>query len=140
MSGIQPQVVRDDASAAFYDAAARGELLVKQGPSGIVLPPDARTDPASGSTDLTPYVASGLGTLISWAVVHRAPLPALADAVPYVSAIVELAEGPWVAVRLLVEDPAVLRAGVAVRATFVRTGGDTPETTGEVVPVFELAD
>jgi uncharacterized protein len=134
MNAKLPAVVRDEASAAFFVAAAAGELLVKRGPSGTVLAPEARTDPITGSSDLQPWVASGDGTLVSWAVVHRAPLPALAASVPYVSAIVELTEGPWLMVRLLVDDPAGLRVGDRVRAHFVRSGDDEEE--GEVVPVF----
>lgn len=139
MNAQLPAVVRDEASAAFFDAAARDELLVKRGPSGTVLAPEARTDPITGSSDLQPWVATGEATLVSWAVVHRAPVPALATSVPYVSAIVELAEGPWLMVRLLVEDPARLRVGDRVRARFVRSGGDGSEgeEEGEVVPVFE---
>jgi uncharacterized protein len=139
MSAELPLVVRDEASAAFFDAAARGELLVKRGPSGAVLAPEARTDPVSGSSDLQPFVASGEATLVSWAVVHRAPLPALADSVPYVSAIVELTEGPWLLVRLLVDDPARLRIGDPVRVRYERSGqGDSEgEPEGEVLPVFE---
>ena len=130
-----PAVLRDDASAAFFDAASRGELLVKRGPSGTVLAPEARTDPRTGSSDLQPWVAAGDGTLVSWAVVHRAPLPALAASVPYVSAIVELAEGPWLMARLMVDDPSRLRVGDRVRVRFERSGDSEEE--GEVVPVFE---
>jgi uncharacterized OB-fold protein len=128
-----PLVERDEASAAFFDAAARGELLVQRGPSGTVLPPEARTDPGSGSGELEPFTVSGEGTLVSWVVVHQAPLPALAEAVPYVSAVVELAEGPWLMVRLLA-DPATLHAGDPVRADFVTSGTD--DEPGEVLPVF----
>ena len=129
-----PEVERDGTSAAFYDAAARGELLMQRGPSGTVLPPEARTDPATGSPDLEPVVVSGDGVLVSWAVVHRAPLPALADAVPYVSAVVELAEGPWVVVRL-VGDADGAAAGDPVRVRFVPSG--EPGEPGEMLPVFE---
>lgn len=141
MSAKLPAVVRDEASASFFDAAARGELLVKRGPSGTVLAPEARTDPTTGSSDLQPCVATGEGTLVSWAVVHRAPLPALAASVPYVSAIVELAEGPWLMVRLLAEDPDGLSAGDPVRVRYLRSGDgeDEGQEKGEVLPVFELA-
>ncbi len=141
MSATLPAVVRDEASASFFDAAARGELLVKRGPSGTVLPPETRTDPTTGSSDLQPYVATGEGTLVSWAVVRRAPLPALAASVPYVSAIVELAEGPWLLVRLLAEEPDGLSVGDPVRVRFLRSGGDESagEEDCEVLPVFELA-
>jgi len=134
MNGSLPAVVRDEASAAFFDAAARGELLVKCGPSGTVLAPEARTAPTTGSSDLQPRVATGEATLVSWAVVHRAPLPVLAASVPYVSAIVELTEGPWLMVRLLVDDPAHLRAGDPVRVRYLRSGDGEEE--GEIVPVF----
>jgi uncharacterized protein len=137
MSATLPVVARDEASAAFFDAAARGELLVKRGPSGTILAPEARTDPITGSADLQPYVANGDGTLVSWAVVHRAPLPVLVASVPYVSAIVELSEGPWLMVRLLAEDPARLRVGDPVRVRYLRSGDREEE--GEVVPVFEPA-
>jgi hypothetical protein len=136
MSSAFPLVQRDEASAAFYDAAARGELLMQRGPFGTVLPPEARTEPASGSADLDQVVVSGEGTLVSWVVVHQAPLPVLAGAVPYVSAVVELAEGPWLMVRLLAEDPSALRAGTAVRARFVRSGA-AEDADAEVLPVFE---
>lgn len=132
-----PAVERDDASAAFFDAAARGELLVKQSAvSGAVLAPEARTDPTSGSPEMQPYVASGRGTLVSWAVVHRIALPALAASVPYVSAIVELAEGPWLMVRLIVDDPGRLRAGLPVRVRYLRSG--VGDDHGEIVPLFEM--
>lgn len=130
-----PRVERDEASTAFYDAAARGELLMQRAPSGTVLPPEARTDPDSSSADLEPVAVSGEGTLVSWTVVHRAPLPALVEAVPYVSAVVELAEGPWLMVRLLTDDPADLRVGTPVRVRYVTSG--SAEEPGEVLPVFE---
>jgi uncharacterized OB-fold protein len=130
-----PLVERDEASTPFYEAAARGELLMQRGPSGTVLAPEARTDPDSGSADLEPVVVSGEGTLVSWVVVHQAPLPVLAGAVPYVSAVVELAEGPWLMVRLLADDPASLRAGAPVRVRFVPSG--SVDESGEVLPVFE---
>lgn len=135
MSGL-PQVERDDATAWFFDAAARGELQMRRGPSGTVLPPEARVDTKSGSTELEPVAVSGAATLVSWTVVHQAPHPALAESVPYISAVVELDEGPWLVVRLC-GDASRLHAGVRVRARFETTG--SPEEPGEVVPIFELA-
>ncbi|GAB3273904.1 Zn-ribbon domain-containing OB-fold protein [Kineosporia babensis] len=113
-------VRRDPASAAFYDAAAQHQLLMRRGPSGTVLPPEARTDPINGSPDLEPFIVSGTGTLISWAIV-----PGQAT-----TALVELTEGPWLFVRLQA-DPAVLKAGLTVEVCF--------EDAGESVPVFRLS-
>lgn len=103
--------------------------------SGVVLAPEARTDPTSGSPELFPHVASGGGTLVSWTVVHRAPLPVLAASVHYMSAVVELDEGPWLMVRLLADEPGRLRAGDRVQVCFLRSGDDDQE--GEVALVFE---
>jgi uncharacterized OB-fold protein len=46
--------------------------------------------------------ASGRGTLVSWCVYHRTPLPEFRDRTPYTVYIVELAEGP----RLISSPPA----------------------------------
>jgi uncharacterized OB-fold protein len=147
MSGVVtalPRVQRDEASAAFFAAAARGELLLRRAPGGEVLGPqddvDARLGPgalAAVDTALVSFAAAGHGTLVSWAVVHQAPLPWLVDAVPYVCAVVELVEGPWLTVRLVDADPDTLAAGQPVRVRFVPSG--PAEEPGEILPVFAPA-
>lgn len=130
-----PAVARDSGSAAFFDAAARGELLMQQCAScATVLSPEARTCLSCGSAELGPTVVSGLGELVTWVVVRQAPVPVLAGAVPYVTAVVELDEGPWLMVRLIDADPAVLAAGDRLQVDFVQSGSG--ENTGEMLPVF----
>jgi uncharacterized OB-fold protein len=136
-----PPVERDAASAGFFDAAARGELLLRRAPDGEVFGPQDDVGARFGTGDLEPLVASGDATLVSWAVVHQAPLPWLAGAVPYVCAVVELAEGPWLTVRLVGvdvgADPGALVAGQPLRVRFVASGpADGP---GETLPVFAPA-
>jgi uncharacterized protein len=132
-----PAVERDEASAEFFAAAARGELLVQAcARSGDVLGPEARTCPSCGSTDLAPAAASGRGTVISWAVVHQAPVPQLAAAVPYVTAVVELAEGPWLMARLVDCDGIELRVGTPVAACFVPSGEAGAGPAGEILVAF----
>ncbi|MBL7497764.1 OB-fold domain-containing protein [Frankia sp. CNm7] len=136
---VFPLVARDEASAAFFDAAARGQLLVRRCRiGGDVLAPETRTCPRCGSADLDEVVVSGRGTLVSWAVVHQAPLPSLVPAVPYISALVELAEGPWLLARLVGSDPAGPRAGAEVEVRFVPSGEPSAPPAGEVLPVFAL--
>lgn len=45
--------------------------------------------------------ASGKATLYTYSVVHRNDLPPFADLVPYVTAIVDLAEGPRLMTRIV---------------------------------------
>lgn len=132
-----PLVQRDDSSATFFDAAKRGQLQMSLSDSGSVLAPQVSMDPDDPAGSLQPVTVSGGGTLVSWSVVHHAPHPALADAVPYVSAVVEIAEGPWLIVRLL-GDTEHLSVGAEVRVRFEPTGSG--EDGGEVVPVFELVE
>jgi hypothetical protein len=135
-----PAVARDEASAGFFDAAARGELLVwRCARSGDVLGPPARACPACGSADLEPFTASGRGTLVTWAVVHQAPVPSLAPAVPYVTGVVELEEGAWLLVRLVDCDGCELRAGTPVSARFVPSGTPGDQPPGEVLVAFAPA-
>lgn len=130
-----PVVVRDAGSEGFFDAAARGELLVQRcAACATVLAPEARTCLSCGSVELEPTVASGRGRLVTWVVVAQAPISALKGAVPYVSAVVELDEGPWLMVRLIDADPASLAVDDRVRVDFVRSGAG--EHTGEMLPVF----
>jgi uncharacterized OB-fold protein len=132
-----PAVMRDSGSEAFFDAAARGELLVQKCTDcGTVLTPEARTCLSCGSVTLEPTVVSGLGRLVTWVVVAQAPISALKGAVPYVSAVVELEEGPWLMVRLVGDaEPEV---DGRVRVDFVRSGGG--ENTGELLPVFRMEE
>lgn len=137
---VLPPVRRDDASASFFDAASSGALLVRRCvDSGDVLGPQVRTCHVCGSTRLEPFVVSGRASLVTWAVVHQAPLPALAGAVPYVCAVVELDEGPWLLARLVCSDPIGLRAGCAVEARYIRPdrlGEEHGPDDSEVLPVF----
>jgi acetyl-CoA acetyltransferase/uncharacterized OB-fold protein len=127
-------VVRaDDRSAEFLAGAARGELMIKRcdGCSGW-LAPSASGCPGCGDNVTTRWVkASGMGRLVSWAVVHDkrddGPL-----AVP---ALVELDEGTWLATGLRLRDEAELaglRAWQPVAAQFAAGPG------GESYPVFGL--
>ena len=88
---------------------------------------------------LTWAAVSGAGTLFSWATVRRAFLPAFADRVPFVTALVAIAEGP--AVRLptyLVDaDPDSLRADEPVKVTFRPLAFSTVPGKSVIVPMFE---
>jgi uncharacterized protein len=74
--------------------------------------------------------ASGAGTVYSFTVVRRAPSAAFADRVPYVLAIVELAEGPRLMSTVVDIDPGEVEIGMPLTLGFEDRGGDAP------LPVF----
>jgi uncharacterized protein len=127
-----PPVDRDEASAGFFDAAADGRLAVRRCVTGdgLFAPEVARCPRCGAATEW--ITVSGRGRLVTWAVVHRSPHPALAEAVPYVTAVVELAEGPWLRTRLAVDDASSLAPGLPVAVAFARP------SDGESVPYFVL--
>lgn len=128
-------ISQDERSAAFFDAAALGTLLIKRCRAcGTWLGPEAGGCPDCGATgdDGPGWVpASGRGTLISWAVVYPRPASA-GEALPTVLALVEVDEGPWLRTRLDTGDPAALHAGDPVQAHFAHP------PTGESYPYFRL--
>lgn len=94
------RVMRTRASAAFFDAAAEGALLLSvcEGCGTARIPTEDACFSCQG-TRTQSVRARGTATLVSWSVVHRSMLPGL-DA-PYVVGLAELAEGPWALVRLV---------------------------------------
>ena len=91
--------------------------------------------PHCGSRDVSWIQASGRGTLHTFAIVHRAPVPAFRDHVPFVVAMVDLEEGPRIPTNLVdVEpDPEHIHVGMAVEVAFA-------DVTDEIsLPVFRPA-
>ena len=136
MSGSADQpgfvVQRDADSAPFFDASARGELLVRRCPQCAAwYPPQQRACPADAAP-LEWATASGGATLVSWGVEHGPVLDqalATPDGHTSVVGLVELAEGPWLHAAIVGTDPATLRAGAPLSVRFVQLGD-------EAVPAF----
>ncbi|WP_134323939.1 Zn-ribbon domain-containing OB-fold protein [Cumulibacter soli] len=113
-------VQRDDASAAFFDAAAEGRLLVHQCPQGHLFAPQISTCPRCQSTELSWSEASGRATLASYAVINRrgqSELPV---------AIVELDEGPWIRMQLQDVSTGDLKVGLPLQIRFAAPEGGEP--------------
>ena len=128
-------VHRDDASAAFFDAAAAGRLLVRRCANGHYLGTSLRLAalpvqcPTCRSTEIAWVEASGDARLVSWTVAHAR------DGSPTgVTGIVELAEGPWMYALLDVAPDAELAVGQPLAVGFVSSGEG-----GESIPVFRPA-
>jgi uncharacterized protein len=77
-----------------------------------------------GSTETELFEASGLGSVFSYTVVHRAPSPAFRGDVPYVLAIVELEEGVRMMTNVIDCDPQSVTIDMPVRVEFERVSDE----------------
>ena len=132
-------MVRDEETAAFFDAAAAGALVVQQcagcGERQFPSPFTAGTARchhcASGGLSWVPV--AGTGALVTWTLQQGRPAPDGTPAPVAVLAVVELDEGPWVHTQLRDVDPVALHAGDRFAVEFEQPEG------GEPLPVFRPA-
>jgi uncharacterized protein len=129
-------VVRDAATAEFFDGAAAGRFLLRQCPAGHVSEPPAAQCTTCAATDLHWVPAGGGASLVSWAVSWSR---SSGGEPPRQTILVigELDEGPWWWTQLAGEPaPAAtaLAPGRRLRIEFQRADAEH-----EAVPVFVLA-
>ena len=133
--------VDDPLTAPYFAGAARGELLITHcgACDEYVWYPQAKCPHCEGPLTWRPV--SGRGTLFSWATVRRPFLPAFADAVPFVTALVAIDEDPAVRVvtYLVDAEPEALVADEPVQFTFRPLAFSTVPGKSVVVPMFERA-
>ena len=115
----------------FLIAASAGELLVQYcvGCATGRLPPTMRCD-VCGGTLFAWRAATGRGSLASFTILHRAP-PEHRDRIPYVYALVDLAEGPRMISNVVVSEMSELRIGMPLEVVFQRQ-----DHTGQYWPEF----
>jgi uncharacterized OB-fold protein len=106
-------------TAPYWDAARDGRLVVQecQACEQVWHPPLPRC-PHCHSAGLGWRAVSGDGAVYTYTVVRHPTHFAFADKVPYVLAIVELAEGPRLVTALAGVAPEKLRVGLPVRVVF----------------------
>jgi uncharacterized OB-fold protein len=122
MPALAP-VVRDTFSAPFFDAAAEGRLLLRYSPSsGEWSEPAAVVCAVTQADDLEWRESAGTGELVSWTIKPGRP-QADQPAVPTYLGVVELAEGPWLALQLRDATLENLRVGAPVRIAFEQPEG-----------------
>jgi uncharacterized protein len=109
---------------AFWDATARGELLLRRcGGCGEAHYYPRTICPLCGSADTAWEQAAGAGTIYSFSVMRQAKIP-------YAIAYVTLDEGPTMMTNIVEADLDAIRIGQRVRVVFVPTEGGAP------VPMF----
>jgi uncharacterized OB-fold protein len=121
-------------TAPYWNAAREGRLLVQECRACRQAwhPPLPRC-PHCHAADTGWRQASGDGTVYTYTVVRHPTHFAFTDKVPYVLAIIELAEGPRLVTALTGVEPDAVRAGMPVRAVFRGVAA------GVSLPYFEPA-
>jgi uncharacterized OB-fold protein len=120
----RPLPLADQDSEPYWQAAARGELLLQRCRSCRSYQHYPRWLCATcGTADPEWVVASGEGTIHSYTINHRAPGAWIADRVPYVVALIDLVEGPRLMANIDAE-PSAVHVGMAVTAWFEEIAPD----------------
>jgi uncharacterized OB-fold protein len=133
VTAIRPPISPSPEAAPFWAAAARHEFVLPYCPAcaGYFFYPRVLC-PTCGSRAVEWRPATGRGTLHTFCIQYRSGLPGYVDAGPFVTAMVDLAEGPRL-MSLLVGVPAEperIRCGTPVEVTYL------DYEDGQVLPVF----
>jgi uncharacterized OB-fold protein len=120
-------------SLPFWEGCRRHELLLQRCTQcgSFRLPPSVLC-PECWNTDAEWTRVSGLGKIYSFVVYHRVYHPGWADELPYVVALVELAEGPRLFSNIVGADPKKMRCEMPVAVVFEDA---TPDLT---LPKFRI--
>ena len=130
---LSPVVAPSPDAAPFWEAADRHELMLpycEACRSHFFYP---RTlCPACGSRDIEWRRVSGTGQVYTFCIQHQTSVPGLRDGLPFVTALVELDEGPRLMSFLVGvdPDPESVRCGMRVQVTFLDRAGE------QTLPVF----
>ena len=114
---IRPVISHD--TAFFWEGTAAGELRIQHCPSCDSLRhPPGPMCPACGADKPDWVVASGRGTVFSYVVHHHPKVPG--KTLPFVVALVELAEGVRMIGELIDADPTSVSIGMPVRLALTK--------------------
>jgi uncharacterized OB-fold protein len=130
----KPLPIPNEDTKPFWEGCAREELRLQRCRAcGAYRHPPSPRCPACLSGDAAWVAASGDGTVYSYVVVHQALDPAWEGDVPYVVAIIALAEGPHLLSNVVDTPVDRVAVGMPVKVCFERATEDV------VLPKFRPA-
>lgn len=119
---LSPPIVNPD-SQAYWDGARENRLMIRKCKScGKTHFMPRYLCPSCWSTELEWIQASGRGTVHSFTVIRRAPLPEFVGEVPYVVALIDLEEGPRMMSNIVGADALETKIGDQVEVCFEQRG------------------
>ncbi|MBO0682097.1 MAG: Zn-ribbon domain-containing OB-fold protein [Candidatus Dormibacteraeota bacterium] len=122
-----------DLTRPYWEAAREGRLVVQRcGACGRLRHPPLHRCPHCHATEVEWTPVEGRGTVYTFTVVEHPTHAALKEAVPYVVALVELAEGPRILTNIRGCPPESVRVGMPVRVTFEKV--DEVTTLPQFIP------
>jgi uncharacterized OB-fold protein len=110
----------DAVSSPYFEAAAQGRLLFQRCAAGHAFLYPRALCPFCHERRLRWERSAGLGEVVSFVVVHRAPWDDLPRPLPYAVVLVRLDEGPQLLSTLEEVAHTRVRIGMRVRAAFER--------------------
>lgn len=109
----------DEESKGFWEACRRRELMVQRCSACGALRHHPRALCPTCLSDAVEWLrCSGRGTVYSFTVTHQNQAPGFREALPYVLAYVELAEGVRLLSNIIDCAPEAVRIGMAVEVVF----------------------
>ncbi len=126
----------DATTQPFWDACRDGKLMFQRcGTCGLAFYYPRPFCKRCWSDDVAWEVASGRGRIYTFSVIHHNDLPPFNERVPYVAAMVELAEGPRVMTNIVDCDIDALRCDQSVEVAFREISDDPPCTIAVFRPI-----
>jgi len=121
-------------SQEYFAALEQGRLVMQKcAHCGAVQFPPRHHCATCWEADLEWSECSGKGTVETFTIVRRAPLPAYRYRVPYVVASIIMDEGPRMITNIVGDTALDAQIGDAVTVAF------EPSTEGDILPVFKRA-
>lgn len=115
----KPLPVIDPGSAPFWEAARNHRLSIPRCQDcGEYHFYPRELCPHCHSDNLEWRDVSGKGTIYTFTIARRPAGPAYADDVPYIIALIDLAEGPRMMTNVIAPDVEAVRIGDAVEVTY----------------------
>lgn len=109
----------DEESKGYWEACQRHELVIQRcGQCGVLRYYPRALCPSCLSDRVEWLRCSGHGTVYTFTVTHQNQAPGFRDALPYVLAYVELAEGVRLLTNIVDCAPDAVRIGMAVEVVF----------------------